>query len=1727
MSLNTQANSTLVPLSALWDPGSQRWIFGNGASHSAVASSDGAIVAFVSEATNLVSQDTDADSDILLRRLGDNENQLLLGTAEGVHSHPMFVYEPGSSGTRTLLFSSTGRDLAGVAPTTDTRADLFIVNIGFDAEGRLETQGLVQLTTDAGATPLDFVHDQLKTSILYTTPLAAAASPWTHALHRLVDGTGELVLRTQHPISAALVQPDGSVVFSTRSAQVDIDGDGSSDVSGSDANNAEDLFVWRPASGSGAATVERLSVNAQGDAVTASTGTRLLGRVPDSETLLLASDISAGQSVATVPAGPLLVQLQRNGAGITWLAGARAKDADAGRHGQAVVVPDGSVHFKAGAADALLSTDGAAPVGGNTDPHLLGLMLDAHQLGVLASDVIGSALGVLFQTVSAEQLDFDVATFGANAHSQIVLAGYGQAFVSAPAIVDYATGSALNPLDAMGQPADVLIDITTDRVIEYELGGTVVRYSGELSTRLGRAPIGFDEDALFVLPHFAQVVADFGDDVFIAGHAAGYYQPVAIPGLGELALPVDAIVGSVAGNGGVDSWLLKGDRYLEATLQPLSVDQLVYAPGATEATVTVGSFSVLNWSQMDISKVVGSAGADVLEILPRHSQLASSQVTDLRTIAFTGFGGADTRDLVRLDNWVGSITAVPSIALQVRSGTAADGSAGVHVIGGDKNDLLVAGPGADSFNGGLGINTVDYRQSPHAVNVNLGALVFNGGYAAGDFLRSVAVLHGSDGKETDLLTGGTGNEEIYGEGGDDLLFDSAGDDLLDGGDGEDRLEAGAGTDRLVGGDGIDTVKVAARSADFVLMPILVAGHAFDYVLIDARAGAPLGTDFIAGVELFEFSDGTFTAAELILRPPSGVAIDIAASTLVLDEGQPGGSTTPAFELVLRRTSDFYSPLNVTVRLSPDTAAGAHSMDSADIGLAIGPDITRSFTPGSDVLRIPIPVRPDRLEEPLETLLASIVAVSHGNIGTSSQTLLTLRDDDARVVSIDPASSIVTAIEGGASSGSAWTLVLNRTGDTSAETIVNWLLEADPTQGVRALGAGDVGLPLGAGTSRFAPGESSIVLSLPVRGDAYHEGTETARFTLVNASQGAVAPAPTLLTVLDDDSFAVSLTAPASVREGELFDLRTFTNEEPGAPRLSFDYTLSFGPNFAVPFTGVSIPEVGAGFSHSYADGSPGAGTTIERISVTAVVPGSPVPSVASVNVNVRDVAPTMAVSGASSALAGLPWTLNLGAYVDVPGDPLLALAVDWGDGRGPVSIAATAPQLVSIRYATPGAKQVRVYASNDDGQFQVGSLTVAVNSEPVPQLASGGPGTEGSVQTLAISRPVHVQDLTQLNYTIEWGDNHIERYSGTQLAALPTPWTPVHRYADDLPGGMPYTARVDLDIGPQRLTATTPMLVSNVAPTATVDLPATVRLGEQALLTVSHYVDPGYDQPVHLLVEVDGVPTVLPWPAGMSSGSAATITLPLSFSTLGTHVVQARIVDEDGSFALAARAIDATVAVAPPPAGGTVGSWAAAWGNPFLALTHTADVTAATPTWSPVTLAAHSATVLSGGDLFQGRIGVSGQTLLSSSVRQEIDGREALRVTLDEPALRAEVMLERLFPDEAADGNFAESARMQLYLNGVFVGEQLVAGNRSDGQRALVIDPGHAFDTIVFSAGAYDAAGIFIPGAGVNALGNARMPTATASSSGLGSEYLLAGLELFFGSAAAVSLVGLEGQPAP
>jgi Ca2+-binding RTX toxin-like protein len=125
------------------------------------------------------------------------------------------------------------------------------------------------------------------------------------------------------------------------------------------------------------------------------------------------------------------------------------------------------------------------------------------------------------------------------------------------------------------------------------------------------------------------------------------------------------------------------------------------------------------------------------------------------------------------------------------------------------NDIFLEGAvanGSDTYNGGSGIDLVDYSKRTKPLTVNLDLARNDGEAGERDFLDpNVNDIFG--GSAADEITGGSGANVFRGFAGGDTLIGLGGNDNLDGGTGVDTLKGGAADDVL---DAVDNTPDTLR-----------------------------------------------------------------------------------------------------------------------------------------------------------------------------------------------------------------------------------------------------------------------------------------------------------------------------------------------------------------------------------------------------------------------------------------------------------------------------------------------------------------------------------------------------------------------------------------------------------------------------------------------------------------------------------------------------------------------------------------------------------------------------------------------------------------------------------------------------------------------------------------------------------------------------------------------------
>ncbi|MFC0169844.1 cadherin-like domain-containing protein, partial [Pseudoduganella danionis] len=193
---------------------------------------------------------------------------------------------------------------------------------------------------------------------------------------------------------------------------------------------------------------------------------------------------------------------------------------------------------------------------------------------------------------------------------------------------------------------------------------------------------------------------------------------------------------------------------------------------------------------------------------------------------------------------------------------------------------------------------------------------------------------------------------------------------------------------------------------------------------------------------------------------------------------------------------------------------------------------------------------------------------------------------------------------------------------------------------------------------------------------------------------------------------------------------------------------------------------------------------------------------------------------------------------------------------------------------------------------------------------------------------------------------------------------------------------------------------------------------------------------------------------------------------------------------------------APVSQTGAGGQWVNAWSYSGVTAVHKADAGNAAEAWSALKYTDLLASSLAGGDIYRGDLGVSGVSLATSNIKQEVDGHEVLRFNLAEAAKAVTLNLASFFANDEGTG-YAEALRLRLLdAQGNLVDERYITADSLSGNQLVQFNSEQNFRSIELSAGAQRADGSFAYGAYNNADGSFGTSSFTSGSKH-GSDFLL------------------------
>ncbi|WP_259916945.1 nidogen-like domain-containing protein [Jannaschia sp. M317] len=283
------------------------------------------------------------------------------------------------------------------------------------------------------------------------------------------------------------------------------------------------------------------------------------------------------------------------------------------------------------------------------------------------------------------------------------------------------------------------------------------------------------------------------------------------------------------------------------------------------------------------------------------------------------------------------------------------------------DDLILERGGADTIDGGEGLNTLSYENANTFVVVDLEDSTANRGAASGTTITGIQNLVGTTAAddllgdaEANMLSGGGNVDNLNGRGGDDTLIGGAGNDQLTGGDGADSfvVETGMGNDTVtdfsLSEDSIDYSRLSSAERAAVTFSangagdrVITLGDGSTMTLTGVpRNVAPTGTPVVTGtaredetltVDTSSIADADGLGALSVQWLRAGAEIAGATgSTYVLGQDDVGA----AISARVSYTDGFGSDETLT---SADTAAVENVNDAPTGAVTIDGSATQGQT----------------------------------------------------------------------------------------------------------------------------------------------------------------------------------------------------------------------------------------------------------------------------------------------------------------------------------------------------------------------------------------------------------------------------------------------------------------------------------------------------------------------------------------------------------------------------------------------------------------------------------------------------------------------------------------------------------------------------------------------------------------------------------------------------------------
>ena len=229
---------------------------------------------------------------------------------------------------------------------------------------------------------------------------------------------------------------------------------------------------------------------------------------------------------------------------------------------------------------------------------------------------------------------------------------------------------------------------------------------------------------------------------------------------------------TLSGGNGSDT----ADYASSAAAVTVALDQV------TQDTIGAGTDALLG-----LENLTGGSAADALSgdgECELHSRVSAATTSSTAAGATTRLDGGTGTDTVSLESAASGTTIDLEAGLSIGDGTDSLVSF-ESATGSSFNDVLIGTDLANTLDGALGVDTVDYSRSIGGVSLNLQTNAVTGAGGT-DTLAEIENAAGS--VYDDVMVGNTRPNTLLGAGGDDTLNGAGADDALSGGDGIDTAD---------------------------------------------------------------------------------------------------------------------------------------------------------------------------------------------------------------------------------------------------------------------------------------------------------------------------------------------------------------------------------------------------------------------------------------------------------------------------------------------------------------------------------------------------------------------------------------------------------------------------------------------------------------------------------------------------------------------------------------------------------------------------------------------------------------------------------------------------------------------------------------------------------------------------------------------------------------------------